>query len=387
MTAKRTARRGARVRVGVVYGGRSVEHEVSLVSARAIMQALDPKRYDVVPIGISRQGRWVIGKSHCALPPDPSVRGLVRLRNGGGAVQKGGGRAAHAAEGGALKGRLDVVFPMVHGTGGEDGSLQGLLELAGIPYVGAGVLGSAIGMDKAMMKVAFAQAGLPIVDHRVIRCSDLEQDRERFVRAVESAFGYPCFVKPANGGSSVGISKAKDRRGLEDGIDLAARYDRKVVVERAVDGREIECSVLGNDKPEASVPGEIVPSNEFYDYRAKYIDTGSRLLIPAPLSAEQAGRIRDLAVKAFRALDLCGMARVDFFLDRASEAIFVNEVNTIPGFTPISMYPKLWEASGVTFPALVDRLVRLALERHAEKKRLITSYTPGRNGRRSLTKG
>ncbi|HXU13008.1 MAG TPA: D-alanine--D-alanine ligase family protein [Candidatus Binatia bacterium] len=387
MTAKRTARRGARVRVGVVYGGRSVEHEVSLVSARAIMQALDPKRYDVVPIGISRQGRWVIGKSHCALPPDPSVRGLVRLRNGGGAVQKGGGRAAHAAEGGALKGRLDVVFPMVHGTGGEDGSLQGLLELAGIPYVGAGVLGSAIGMDKAMMKVAFAQAGLPIVDHRVIRCSDLEQDRERFVRAVESAFGYPCFVKPANGGSSVGISKAKDRRGLEDGIDLAARYDRKVVVERAVDGREIECSVLGNDKPEASVPGEIVPSNEFYDYRAKYIDTGSRLLIPAPLSAEQAGRIRDLAVKAFRALDLCGMARVDFFLDRTSEAIFVNEVNTIPGFTPISMYPKLWEASGVTFPALVDRLVRLALERHAEKKRLITSYTPGRNGRRSLTKG
>jgi len=387
MTAKRTARRGARVRVGVVYGGRSVEHEVSLVSARAIMQALDPKRYDVVPIGISRQGRWVIGKSHCALPPDPSVRGLVRLRNGGGAVQKGGGRAAHAAEGGALKGRLDVVFPMVHGTGGEDGSLQGLLELAGIPYVGAGVLGSAIGMDKAMMKVAFAQAGLPIVDHRVIRCSDLEQDRERFVRAVESAFGYPCFVKPANGGSSVGISKAKDRRGLEDGIDLAARYDRKVVVERAVDGREIECSVLGNDRPEASVPGEIVPSNEFYDYRAKYIDTGSRLLIPAPLSAEQAGRIRDLAVKAFRALDLCGMARVDFFLDRTSEAIFVNEVNTIPGFTPISMYPKLWEASGVTFPALVDRLVRLALERHAEKKRLITSYTPGRNGRRSLTKG
>ena len=404
MTARRPARgerpasrRGARVRVGVVYGGRSVEHEVSLVSARAIMQALDPDRYDVVPIGISRQGRWVIGKSHCALPPDPSVRGLVRLRNGGGAVQAGSRSArtpagGRAAAGGALKGRLDVVFPMVHGTGGEDGSLQGLLELAGIPYVGAGVLGSAIGMDKAMMKVAFAQAGLPIVDHRVIRCSDLEQDRERFIRSVEGAFGYPCFVKPANGGSSVGISKAKDRRGLADAIDLAARYDRKIVVERAVDGREIECSVLGNDKPEASVPGEIVPSNEFYDYRAKYIDTGSRLLIPAPLSAEQTARVRDLAVKAFRALDLCGMARVDFFLDRASEAIFVNEVNTIPGFTPISMYPKLWEASGLTFPALVDRLVRLALERHAEKKRLITTYTPGRNGRRSngrrsLTKG
>ena len=384
---RRASRRGPRVRVGVVYGGRSVEHEVSLVSARAIMQALDPGRYEVVPIGISRQGRWVIGKSHCALPPDPSVRGLVRLRNGGGAVEKVGGRVERAAAGAALKGRLDVVFPMVHGTGGEDGSLQGLLELAGIPYVGAGVLGSAIGMDKAMMKVAFAQAGLPIVDHRVIRSGDLKQDRERFIRSVEGAFGYPCFVKPANGGSSVGISKAKDRRGLAEAIALAARYDRKVVVERAVDGREIECSVLGNDRPEASVPGEIVPANEFYDYRAKYIDTNSRLLIPAPVSEEQSGRIRDLAVRAFRALDLCGMARVDFFLDRASEAIFVNEVNTIPGFTPISMYPKLWEASGLSFPALVDRLIRLALERHAEKKRLITSYTPGRNGRRALTKG
>jgi D-alanine-D-alanine ligase len=387
MTAKRPARRGTRVRVGVVYGGRSVEHEVSLVSARAIMQALDPGRYEVVPIGISRQGKWVIGKAHCALPPDPSVRGLVRLRNGSGAVPKAAARAARAAAGDALRGRLDVVFPMVHGTGGEDGSLQGLLELAGIPYVGAGVLGSAIGMDKAMMKVAFAQAGLPIVDHKVIRSSDLEQERERFIRSVESAFGYPCFVKPANGGSSVGISKAKDRDGLADAIDLAARYDRKVVVERAVDGREIECSVLGNDRPEASVPGEIVPANEFYDYRAKYIDTGSRLLIPAPVSAEQSARIRDLAIRAFRALDLCGMARVDFFLDRTSEAIFLNEVNTIPGFTPISMYPKLWEASGLSFPALVDRLVRLALERHAEKKRLITRYTPGRNGRRTLTKG
>jgi len=315
------------------------------------------------------------------------VRGLVRLRNGSGAVPKAAARAARAAAGDALRGRLDVVFPMVHGTGGEDGSLQGLLELAGIPYVGAGVLGSAIGMDKAMMKVAFAQAGLPIVDHKVIRSSDLEQERERFIRSVESAFGYPCFVKPANGGSSVGISKAKDRDGLADAIDLAARYDRKVVVERAVDGREIECSVLGNDRPEASVPGEIVPANEFYDYRAKYIDTGSRLLIPAPVSAEQSARIRDLAIRAFRALDLCGMARVDFFLDRTSEAIFLNEVNTIPGFTPISMYPKLWEASGLSFPALVDRLVRLALERHAEKKRLITRYTPGRNGRRTLTKG
>ena len=393
-----------RLRVGVLFGGQSAEHEVSLVSARSIMQALDPGRYEVVPIGITRQGRWVIGGSHCALPPDPSVRGLVRLRDGGpvrgfpamrggralnrgGLATKSGGRAAHGAAGGALPGRLDVIFPVVHGTGGEDGSLQGLLELSGLPYVGAGVLGSAIGMDKAMMKAAFSQAGLPIVDHRVIRRCDLAKGRDRFIQSVEAAFGYPCFVKPANGGSSVGVSKAKDRGGLIAAIDLAARYDRKVIVERAIDAREIECSVLGNDEPEASVPGEIVPANEFYDYRSKYIDPGSRLLIPAPVTADQSRRIRDLAVRAFRCLDLCGMARVDFFLDRASEALFVNEVNTIPGFTPISMYPKLWEASGLSFPALVDRLIRLAIERHAEKKRLITSYRPGRNGRRSLTKG
>ena len=377
------------MRVGVIYGGRSVEHEVSLISARAIMRALDPGRYDVVPIGITRKGRWVIGGSHCALPPDPSVRGLVRLRDGSPvrgfpAVR---GRTARGAAGGPLPGRLDVIFPVVHGTCGEDGSLQGLLELAGLPYVGAGVLGSAIGMDKAVMKAAFGQAGLPIVDHRVIRRCDLAKGRDRFIQSVEAAFGYPCFVKPANGGSSVGVSKAKDRGGLIAAIDLAARYDRKVIVERAIDAREIECSVLGNDEPEASVPGEIVPANEFYDYRSKYIDPGSRLLIPAPVTADQSRRIRDLAVRAFRCLDLCGMARVDFFLDRTSEAMFVNEVNTIPGFTPISMYPKLWEASGVSFPALVDRLIRLAIERHAEKKRLITSYRPGRNGRRSLTKG
>ncbi len=384
----------ARLRVGVIYGGRSVEHEVSLVSARAIMQALDPRRYEVVPIGITRQGRWVLAGAHWTLPPDPSVQGLVRLRNGGRA-----GTALDSLPRAALKsaagpgrdpgplGRLDVIFPVVHGMGGEEGTLQGLLELADIPYVGAGVLGSALGMDKAMMKVVFREAGLPIVDHRVLRRSDLEAGRDRFVQAVEEAFGYPCFVKPANGGSSVGVSKAKRRADLLEAIDLAARYDRKIIVERGVDAREIECSVLGNDEPEASVPGEIVPANEFYDYRAKYIDENSRLLIPAPLSPEQTRRVRDLALRSFRALDLCGMARADFFLDRTSDALFINEVNTIPGFTPISMYPKLWEASGVPFPALVDRLIRLAVERHREKKSLITSYRPARNGRRSLTKG
>ena len=385
------------MRVGVIYGGRSVEHEVSLVSARAIMRALDPGRYEVVPIGITKQGRWVIGGAHCALPPDPSVRGLVRLRDGGrsGATRSARGAAALRPSGrhplrarnGSSLGQLDVVFPVVHGTGGEDGSLQGLLELADIPYVGAGVAGSALGLDKAVMKALFRDAGLPIVDYRVVLRRDLGQGRDRLVRSVEQAFGYPCFVKPANGGSSIGVSKARDARDLSAALELAGRYDRKILVERAIDAREIECSVLGNDAPEASVPGEIVPANEFYDYRAKYIDPGSNLLIPAPITDRQARRIRELAIKAFRALDLCGMARADFFLDRTTEAIFVNELNTIPGFTPISMYPKLWEASGLPFPALVDRLIRLALERHAEKKSLITSYRPGRNGRRSLTKG
>jgi len=380
----------------VIFGGRSVEHEVSLVSARAIMQALDPDRYEVVPIGITRQGRWVLGDAHCALPPDPSVGGLVRLRNGARHAALASPRRASlkvAPHGGrrtrgtAAPGRLDVIFPVVHGTGGEDGTLQGLLDLADIPYVGAGVLGSALGMDKAMMKVVFREAGLPIVDYRVIRRRDLESGRDRFVLAVEEAFGYPCFVKPANGGSSVGVSKARNRAQLLEALDLAARYDRKIIVERGVDAREIECSVLGNDEPAASVPGEIVPANEFYDYRAKYIDENSRLLIPAPLTEDQTHRIRDLATRAFRALDLCGMARADFFLDRATEAIFINEVNTIPGFTPISMYPKLWEASGLPFPALVDRLIHLAIERHAEKKSLVTTYRPARNGRRALTKG
>jgi len=403
VSARRAAGRGrssrppARMRVGVIYGGRSVEHEVSLVSARAIMRALDPGRYEVVPIGITKQGRWVIGGAHCALPPDPSVRGLVRLRDGGrsGATRSARGAAALRPSGrhplrarnGSSLGQLDVVFPVVHGTGGEDGSLQGLLELADIPYVGAGVAGSALGLDKAVMKALFRDAGLPIVDYRVVLRRDLGQGRDRLVRSVEQAFGYPCFVKPANGGSSIGVSKARDARDLSAALELAGRYDRKILVERAIDAREIECSVLGNDAPEASVPGEIVPANEFYDYRAKYIDPGSNLLIPAPITDRQARRIRELAIKAFRALDLCGMARADFFLDRTTEAIFVNELNTIPGFTPISMYPKLWEASGLPFPALVDRLIRLALERHAEKKSLITSYRPGRNGRRSLTKG
>ena len=380
--ARRPGRR-RRIRVGVIFGGRSVEHEVSLVSARAIIEALDPRRYEVVPIGISKAGRWLTGGHRYALPPDPSIGGLVPLKDGGRGSRALGVHAAGAARGGRPAGPLDVVVPIVHGTGGEDGALQGLLELAGIPYVGAGVLGSALGMDKATMKTLFRDAGLPIVDYRVVRGRDLARGSEAIAGTLEDAFGYPCFVKPSNGGSSVGVSKARNRKDLLAGLRLAARYDRKVIVERAVDAREIEVSVLGNDEPEASVPGEIVPVNEFYDYRAKYVDPGSRLEIPARISEEQARRAREIALRAFQALDLAGMARVDFFLDRTTEALFLNEVNTIPGFTPISMYPKLWEASGVPFPALVDRLIRLAFERHAEKRRLVTSYEPARNGRRA----
>jgi len=376
-----TGRRGSggrRIRVGVIFGGRSVEHEVSLVSARAVMKALDPARYEVVPIGITRQGRWVTGKTSRAIPPDPSVRGLVPLRG----RTSGAIRRSPRERRRANPGRLDVVFPIVHGAGGEDGSLQGVLDLADIPYVGAGVLGSALGMDKATMKALFRDAGLPIVDYQVIRRPDLDRDIEGVATGAEQAFGYPCFVKPSNGGSSVGVSKAHDRRELLKGLRLAARYDRKIIIERAIAAREVECSVLGNDEPEVSIVGEIIPAHEFYDYNAKYLDEGSRLEIPARIAPDQARLVREYALRAFRALDLAGMARVDFFLDRTTEAVFLNEVNTIPGFTPISMYPKLWEASGLPFPRLVDRLIALARDRHADRKTLITKFTPSRDGGR-----
>ncbi len=370
-------KRAPKIRVGVIFGGRSVEHEVSLVSARAIMKALDPERYEVVPIGITKAGRWTIGKRHYALPGDPSIGGLINIGNERRQLRAAGRRSVPRCE---ADNRLDVIFPIVHGTGGEDGSLQGLLTLADLPFVGAGVLGSAVGMDKVAMKAIFRQAGLPIAHYEVIRARHIEAAPQRSILQVEGSVGYPCFVKPANGGSSVGVSKAKDRRSLEDALRLAARYDRKIIVERGIDAREIECSVLGNDDPEASVAGEIIPAHEFYDYSAKYIDSGSRLEIPANITDEQQRQVRDLALRAFVALDLAGMARVDFFLSRASGEILLNEVNTLPGFTPISMYPKLWEASGLPFPALVDRLIELAIERHAERKALVTSYEGRSNG-------
>ena len=366
-----------RIRVGVIFGGRSVEHDVSLISARSILQHLDPNRYEVVPIGISREGRWITSgdaallleqgleasdQEACLLPGDPSTKGLIRL--GDGRLPPGPVRP------------LDVIFPVVHGGYGEDGTLQGLLELADLPYVGAGVMASSVGMDKDLMKRVFRDAGLPVVLHRMLLRRGWEKDRERLLAELPGELGYPCFIKPANTGSSVGISKARDARQLSEGLDLAFRYDRKAVVETAIEAREIECAVLGNDDPMASVPGEIIPCHEFYDYAAKYLDEGSELVIPARVPPAVAEEVRRIAVAAFRAIDCAGMARVDFFLERDTDRLYLNELNTIPGFTPISMYPKLWEASGVGYRELLDRLITLALERHREKERCDTEFRP-----------
>ncbi|MBI5498651.1 MAG: D-alanine--D-alanine ligase [Deltaproteobacteria bacterium] len=316
-------------RVAVIYGGRSGEHDVSLRSAEAVIRALDPSRYDVRRMFIDKAGRW----DPAPLVPEP----------------------------GANPG-IDVVFPVLHGTFGEDGTMQGLLELADLPYVGAGVLGSAACMDKELAKRACRERGIEVVESVTLRRGALD------VAPVEQGLGYPVFVKPANMGSSVGISRAADRRELEAALALAAAYDRKIVVERAIVGRELECSVLGNDEPIASVPCEILPSRAFYDYEDKYLLDTAKFELPAKLPAETTERLRRIAVDAYRALECFGMARVDFFLEGTTGRLYVNELNTIPGFTSISMYPKMWEYSGLPFPALVERLLVLALERHAEKK-------------------
>jgi D-alanine-D-alanine ligase len=367
-----------RIRVGVIFGGRSGEHEVSLASAASVLSAIDPARYEVVPMGIAKDGQWLVGGDPLraladaagvpvALPPaaagHPSSHALSR-------VPTAGGLPAGVAA------RLDVVFPVIHGPYGEDGTLQGLLELADVPYVGAGVLASAVGMDKATMKAVFRAHGLPVVPHVVLRDHEWAAERGPWRQRVLDELGFPCFVKPANLGSSVGISKVTGPRTLDAAIDTAFAHDRKILVERGIAGREIEVSVLGNDAPEASVPGEILPGREWYDYEAKYTDGVAKLLIPASLSPGLAEEFRRLAVAAFRAIDAAGLARVDFFLD-TDEAIWVNEINTIPGFTRFSAYPRLWEASGLSYPALVDRLIALALERHARKRRLGSPAAPG----------
>jgi len=362
----------SRLRVGVIFGGRSGEHEVSLASARSVMAALDPAKYEVVPIGITHAGRWLT-------EGDP----LARLVAGEDAAPAGsalvgpsaGRRELVPGATGERFPQLDVIFPVLHGPFGEDGTVQGLFELAGVPYVGCGVLASAAGMDKIASKMLFAAAGLPQTRYLAFTRREWEQRPAEVVARIEAGLRYPLFVKPANLGSSIGVSKVKDAGALASALAEAARYDRRLVVEEAVPhAREIECSVLGNEEPIASVPGEVVPSNEFYDYAAKYIDGKSALLIPAPLPAALAEQVRELAVRAFKAIDGAGLARVDFLLNGVTEELFVNEVNTMPGFTTISMYPKLWEASGLSYSELCDRLIALALERHRDRARSLTSY-------------
>jgi D-alanine-D-alanine ligase len=353
-----------RLRIGVLFGGRSGEHEVSLASAASVMRGLDPGKYEAVPIGITKEGHWRIGAGAQKMLPevlrggqavmmtaDPTDASLVPL--GGGAGQK-----------------LDVIFPVMHGTFGEDGTIQGLLDLAGLPFVGAGVLGSAIGMDKDVAKRLLQVAKIPVVPWITVHRHEWEQNPKKIQRAIEAKFKYPVFVKPATLGSSVGMTKVHARAELAPALSLASEFAMKILVEKAMVAREIEVSVLGNSDPQASLPGEIVPHREFYDYTAKYLEDGTALLIPAKLKAAQVKTIQSLAVTGFRALELSGMARVDFFLEkRAGGKLFLNEVNTIPGFTSISMYPKLWEASGIPFPALIDKLIALALQLHAEKAR------------------
>jgi D-alanine-D-alanine ligase len=390
-----------KLRVGILFGGRSGEHEVSLLSAASVLKAIDRNKYDVVPIGITKEGRWLtadhaerllngkhteegrhlragdpdvtpgaalLAKGEAVVvPPEPAHRdaGIVPFETDAPALAR---RAVDRAI------NVDVIFPVLHGTFGEDGTIQGLLELADIPYVGAGVLGSAAGMDKDVMKSLFLAAKLPIVKHVTLLRSDWEADAKKVRKRVENKLKYPVFVKPANLGSSVGITKAHDRAELGPCIEEAAKFDRKILVEQGVGGkkhkaREIECSVLGNDNPEASLPGEIVPGKEFYDYNAKYLEEGSELIIPAKLSKSETKRVREIAIAAFKAVDCSGLARVDFLMDPKTRKIYLNEINTMPGFTSISMYPKLWAATGLPYPELITRLIQLGLERHEEKKR------------------
>jgi D-alanine-D-alanine ligase len=393
-----------KLRVGILFGGRSGEHEVSLLSAASVFNAIDKNKYEVVPIGITKEGHWVTSadaerllkgefthhqERHLRAGDPETTSAAAVLANGEAVVvppepqQHGGSLTAFQTDAAshALTRRVsdrainvDIVFPVLHGTFGEDGTIQGLLELADIPYVGAGVLGSAAGMDKDIMKSLFRAAGLPIVKHVTILRGDWEANPKKAEKLVGSKLKYPVFVKPANLGSSVGISKAHNREELGPAIAEAAKFDRKIVIEEGVGGkkqkaREIECSVLGNDQPEASIPGEIVPSKEFYDYDAKYLDEGSELIIPAKLTKAETKKVQQLAIAAFKAVDCSGLARVDFLMDPKTRKIYLNEINTMPGFTAISMYPKLWAASGLPYPRLIGKLIELGIERHEDKKK------------------
>jgi D-alanine-D-alanine ligase len=360
---------GKKIRLAVLFGGRSGEHEVSLMSARSVLNALDLQKYEVVEVGVTHEGRWLVGEGVLAAMQagktdalhgavmfgDPTLAGLYKL------VGAEDGLRLEFLE------QVDVVFPVLHGTYGEDGTIQGLLEMADLAYVGAGVLGSALGMDKAIFKDVMHTHNIPVVEFTTVNRKELQSNMDNVLDRAEKVASYPLFVKPVNLGSSVGVSKCNNRSDLLEGLLEAARYDRRVLVERGINGREIEVSVLGNDEPIASTPGEIIPADEFYSYEAKYYDDRSQLLIPAPISDEMAQKVQRIAIAAYKAVDCAGMARADFLLDKDSDELFLNEINTIPGFTQISMYPKLWNASGIGYPQLVDRLIELALERKVER--------------------
>ncbi|MBD0382332.1 D-alanine--D-alanine ligase [Paenibacillus sedimenti] len=371
----------SKIRVGLIYGGKSGEHDVSLQTALAVMKAVDFNKYEVLPFYITKKGEWKSGAP--LLGPAESKEALTF------GAAEAGTQASHAlapifgsigpkgevsisaktdGTAGASEAGLDVIFPLLHGTFGEDGTVQGLLEMANIPYVGAGVLASAVGMDKVMMKKIFAQEGLPQCVFRHFTRTEWGKNRAYHLLELETAIGYPCFVKPANLGSSVGISKARNQEELIAAVNFAFQYDRKVIIEENIDAREIEVAVLGNDEPQASVAGEIVSSNEFYDYKAKYLDGKSAMIIPAEIPAETADLIRQLAIQAFQAIDGSGLSRVDFFLGKADQKVYINEINTMPGFTPFSMYPLLWKESGKPYAELLDDLIRLAIERHNAKQ-------------------
>ena len=364
-----------KLRIGLIFGGRSSEHEVSLVSATSVMDHLDSSKYEVFPIGITKEGSWLPGVAPASLLAAEQCANdaPVLVENAASMLTK----TSSTTQPLSLENNvwfssndvLDVAFPVMHGTYGEDGTLQGMLEMANVPYVGCGVMGAALGMDKEKTKVVFRDAGLPIVDFLAYRRSAWERSPEVILDAIERRLGYPCFVKPANSGSSIGVSKARNRDELKHAMEAAADYDRKIVVERAINCRELECSVLGNDEPRSSVIGEVIVNNEFYDYQAKYIDQSSYTVVPADIPNVTAEEIRRMSIQAFLALDLSGLARVDFFLEKETNRIYINEVNTLPSFTPQCMYPKLCEASGLSYPHLLDRLIELAMERHADRQR------------------
>lgn len=356
-------------KLALIYGGQSGEHEVSVLSAASVMAALDRSKFEVLPIGITRNGQWIPGLSPQLLAESKDLQ-VKPVGDKGADIDYAIVNNPAGVLLGRLKEEVDLVFPLLHGPMGEDGSIQGLLELAGIPYIGGGILASAVGMDKALMKKVFQMDGLPVGDYLVYLRREWRESPQEIIVEIEGKLGYPCFVKPANMGSSVGISKARCREELRSAMEKAAMYDRKLVVEAFLEGREIECSVLGNDRPKASLPGEIVSCADFYDYEAKYLLNQSKLMIPAPLSPEKTKEIQNLAIKAFKVIDCSGLARVDFFVLNRDERVVVNEINTMPGFTQISMFAKMWDAMGISYQKLIEELVDLALERYAEKKEI-----------------